>query len=218
MAIDSAYASASTYRGLLGKTDTSSDAAILLDLTATSRYLDWKLGRKNGFSQDTSAVARTYYPRTSGAAYARELFVDDIASKTGLVLKVDEDNDGLFTDETAWTIETDFVLWPENADKGSTPQPWSAIYVPGWSTKSGFPLGRRVQLTYIGGWPTAVPTAIERATAQLTAILRIETPRATGRVPEGIDQAIEESPLGRQIVAELMAAYAHREVSGLAFS
>lgn len=218
MAITDAYCTAATYRALLTKSDDSEDDEIGDDLTAVSRYLDWKLGRPNGFSTDASAVARLYYPTTAHGAYTRTLQVEAIASKTGLELKVDEDDDGSFADETAWTIETDFVLWPLNADKGTTPKPWTALWVPEWSTKSGFPRGRRVQLTHIGGWPGGIPKAIERGCALLTGILRIESPRATARIPEGIDGAIEASPTGQEIVMALMASYAGSEASGMAFS
>ena len=214
--ISDAYGNATDYLAALSHTDTGENAEILEDLTAVSRYFDWKLGRRNGFSQDAAVVPRTYYPSGS-CAYERTLFVDDIATATGLLLKTDDDNDGLFTDETAWTIETDFVLWPENAALGSEPRPWDAIWVPEWSTKSGFLSGRRVQVTSKGGWP-AIPGAIEKALYQVTAILRLESPRATQRIPEGIDGAVQASDTGVDIVSALLQAYAHRDMGALAFS
>lgn len=39
-------------------------------------------------------------------------------------------------------------------------------------------------------------------------ILRLESPRATARIPEGIGSAASASDKGRSIVAELVQAYA----------
>ncbi len=199
MAVGDAYASAAEYRGRINKSDTAVDAAILEDLTAVSRYIEWILGGRF-FTQDAAAVARVYDPpRLSDSV----LYVDDVASKSGLVLKCDQDRDGLFSDETAWTIDSDFVVIPLNADKGPEPQPWTGIQLPSWSSKSW---AGRIELTAKYGWP-AVPVAIKDACIQVTAILRLESPRATERVPEAIDKAVGESSLGRRLLGELVNAY-----------
>lgn len=206
MAIGDAYASAATYRALIGKTDTAEDAEILDDLTGTSRWMERKLGRH--FTQDTSVVARAYYVGRDlviGES-ARELWIPDVASKTGFVLKRDDDQDGVFTDETAWTIDTDFQLLPLNAENEPEAQPWTKILIPTWSAKELFADGDYLQVTSREGWP-AIPKAIERACAHITAHIRLETPRATKRIPEGIDKAADESEFAANIIANLALAY-----------
>lgn len=204
MPLSDAYSTAATYRALLSKSDTAEDPEILDDLTAVSRFLDYRLGRF--FTKDAAVVARVYLPEIA----TLKLYVDDIASKTGLLVKVDEDLDGLFTDETAWAA-TDYRLLPLNADKEPEAKPWTAIEITPWGTKTRFARRYPVEVTATFGWP-AVPKAIERATVHLTGILRLETPRATSRIPEGIEAAISASPEAQRILRELAGQYARPRV------
>ena len=150
MEVTDAYASTTTYRDLISKTDTAEDAEIDGDLKAVSRYLDRRLGRF--FTKDASAVARTYMrgPQTD----PRILWVDDIAASPTSI-KIDDDNDGSFADETALAA-ADFELWPLNAGKGAEPQPWTMIYLPKSGSKGNWPAGHRVEVTAQWGWP-AIP-------------------------------------------------------------
>jgi hypothetical protein len=204
MPVTDAYASATTYRALLSKTDTTKDVEILDDLTAVSRYLDWKLERF--FTVDASVVTRTYVP----SVYSDTLIVDDISTTTGLVIKVDTNRNGLFSDESAWAT-TDYELLPRNNALGPEPKPYTAIFIPSWSSKGSWMPGYPVQVTAKFGWP-AIPKAIERATCHLTGILRLESPRATERTAEGIDRAVGQSPKAKGILEELKAAYARPSV------
>lgn len=201
MTISDAYATAATYRAINGDTDATQDAEILDDLKAVSRWIDRRLGRF--FTQDAAVVTRRYDP----PVYGRVLIVDDIASSAGLEIKVDTDQDGSFADETAFA-STDYQLWPLNADRGPETAPWTSLYLPAWSTKSPWTPGLWVQVTAIFGYP-AVPKAIERATCHLTAILRIETPRATARVAESMDEAFATSPGAQSIIGALVDDYGH---------
>lgn len=215
MAITDAYATAAEYRTGISpnKTDTSADAEILLDITAVTRYLERKLRRF--FGKDAAAVARDFYARSGGPIYpeaenpykfagkrSRTLDLDtDLVSITSVV--VDDNGDG--TPETVFTA-TDYQLLPLNADKGPEPSPYNALYIPEWSTQLGWPTGRMVRITGVWGWP-AVPASIKRGTIQLTAILRLESPRATSTVNDA-GSVIEMSKEGRGIVRELMRSYA----------
>lgn len=219
MAVEDAYATAVTYRALIRRNDNADDAVILDDLKAVSRYLDKKLHRF--FTKDVSAVARVYYPEgyLIGDPEAenpwryvrgsRELRVDDIASSAGLSIKIDEDRDGSFADETA-LASTDYQLLPLNADKGPEPKPWNTIYLPAWSTKSGWPTGSPVEVTATFGW-AAVPKAIERATCHLTAIVRLESARALNGLGQDVENMLDVAPEGKRIVAELAKAYARKD-------
>lgn len=63
------------------------------------------------------------------------------------------------------------------------------------------------EVTAIFGWP-AVPKGIERATIDLTAILRLESPRATSHITESIDTVVGTSFEAQKIVDELSRVYA----------
>ncbi|SRR6266508_1770599 len=218
MPVTAAYTDAATYRARLGKTDTAQDTAILEDLTAVSRFIDSAQVCSRFFTQDASAVARIYYPRGyyTGDPEAenpwrfvrggRTLYVDDIASSAGLDIKVDDGRDGSFSGDASLAA-TDYQLFPLNADKGPEPKPWTSIHLPTWSTRAGWPSGCMVQVTAIFGWPQ-IPKAIVVGTINLTGILRLESPRATARTPEGLSAAFAESPEAQKIIEQLVRAYA----------
>jgi hypothetical protein len=202
MAITDAYATAATYRGLISKSDTAEDAEILTDLTAISRYIERRLGR--WFTVDASAVARVY-ETTLLSNQPKSLFIDDLVTLTSI--KVDEDDDGSFADESAWA-STDYELLPRNAADGPEPGPYTQIHIPRWSSKNLWG-DHRVEITATFGWPS-VPSAIEQACVQLTGILRLETPRATRSVNVGAETVLETSRQAQEIVTALLQVYAKR--------
>lgn len=191
----SAYATAAQYRSAVGKTDTAQDADILRDLLAISRYLDYRLGRS--FGRDAAATARVYLPRVSGST----LTVDDLAEPPTAVA-VDEAGQGTYARALA---ASDYELLPLNAQFEPEPRPWYALRLVPWGSFGSFTAGQRVRVTAVFGWP-AVPPAVERATIQLTAILRLETPRATRRIPE-LGDAVETSVDAQRILRQLTDRY-----------
>lgn len=197
MSISAAYATAEQYRFVTGGTDSSKDTDILIDLKAISRYIDGKMHRF--FTCDADAVTRIYVPAETSST----LWVNDL-SAAPTSIKVDDDGDGDFDDETA-LASTDYELLPFNADKGPEPSPWMQIALGPWGTRDSFRAGVRVQVIACFGWP-AVPEAIQRATIHLTAILRLETPRATRRIPE-LGEAIETSWEAQKIIRQLVSQY-----------
>lgn len=216
MALSDAYATAATYRGIITKTDTSTDAAILDDLTAVSRYLERRLGRF--FTKDAAPVARLYMPKSTGVplrpdwaesenpwkygGMSRALYIDDLVSVTSIV--IDQGRDGSFVGDAALAA-TDYELLPRNAALEPEPEPYTTIELTAWGNQWAFPTGCRVQVNGIFGWP-AVPKAVERATCWLTGILRLESPRATNRLNE-LDQIVGASPQAQSIVQELIRNY-----------
>ena len=196
-AVSDALATPAQYRAVIGKTDTGQDADILTDLKAVSRYLEGKLGRF--FNKDASDATRVYVvPRTS-----TDLWVDDL-SAAPTTIKIDEDGDGSFTDEV-YLDSADFELLPLNAALGPEARPYTRIRLTEWGDYSQFVKDQRVQVIGKFGWP-AVPEAVQRATIHLTAILRLETPRATRRISE-LDGTIEASPDAMGIVRQLTDDY-----------
>ena len=195
MSISAAYADPAVYRAVVGKTDTAEDNEILADLTAISRYLDARLGRF--FSKDALPVSRIYVPTRD----TNELWTDDMASAPTEVA-IDANKDGTFA---IVLTANDYELQPHNASLEPEPRPYTCIALTPWGRYSIFPANTRVRVTAQFGWP-AVPPAIQRATIHLTAILRLETPRATRRIPE-LGEAIEASPDAQRIVRQLTCQY-----------
>ena len=176
------------------------------ELVAVSRYVEIKAGGPGHFfTKDAAAVNRLYVGTGSRVLDLTYDGCPGIADTTGLTIKVDNDDDGSFADETAWAA-TDYELRPLNAALGSEPRPYTEIFVPDWSTKGYFPTRLRVQVTAIFGWPS-VPEAIKSAVIELTAILKMQGPRAANRYND-LDQVFSTSREARSIVAELRQAYA----------
>ena len=195
MAIGDPYASVSDYEQVfpIKGEDTPE---LIRQLAAVSRYIDHETGRF--FGLDTSAVTRIYIPPVASDT----LWTDDIAvSPTGL--KIDTDDDGSFADET--TI-TGFELLPLNAARGPEVRPWHGIRLRSFASPyTVFPAGKRVEVTAQWGWLT-VPESIRAATIQLTAILRLESPRSTSSIDE-VGRVVGLSPEGRGIVEGIKYAY-----------
>lgn len=190
-----AYATAAEYRAVVGRTDTGQDAQITTDLTAISRFLDERLGRF--FGKDDADTTRVYVVPTTQA----HLWIDDLSAAPTSV-KLDEDLDGVFEVTLA---ATDYELLPLDAAQGPEARPYTRIRLTPWGTRSAFAAGTRVQVTGRFGWP-AVPALITAATIQLTAIYRLETPRATRRIPE-LGEAIEASADAQQLIRRLTEQY-----------
>ncbi len=195
MAISDAYATAAQYRAVTGQTDETKDDDILTDLKAISRYLDGKLGRF--FTKDAADVARIYIPPASQTA----IWINDLSAAPTSV-ELDEDDDNTYS--TALTTD-DYELLPLNADKGPEPRPYTRIGMTAWGGYSAFTKGIRVKITGKFGWPS-VPDSIQRATIHLTAILRLETPRATRRIAE-LGDVMEASPDAMSIIRQLTDRY-----------
>ena len=205
MAVTDAYASAAEYRDRVEKSATGDDTPILVQLTAVSRYLDRRLGRF--FTQDAEAVARTL----DGNGEAR-LWVPDIATITGLLVKVDLDADYDFDDsDETLTINTHFWVGPANADKGPEPNPYLYLQiVPNNGRLSKWPDQlRSVEVTAKHGWP-AVPGAIKEASIVLVHQLRDLEQEGFTMSLESIDSTIRSSPQMSAFLLDLEERYARR--------
>lgn len=200
MAIGDAYATAATYRARVVKSSADDDAAITSSLESVSRWLERTLNVVS-FNQDAAAVARVYIGDGSPC-----LRVDEIALTAGLSIKVDEDDDGSFGDETALASSGAYELRPLNADKGPEAQPWREIVLPSWSSYgNAWPLDHRVEVTAVYGWP-AVPEAIVNACIAFTAMVRGESPYFSGRILE-LDSVESVSPHARSVLNSLKDTY-----------
>lgn len=194
MAYTDPYATAAQYRARVALHDGGDDDEILDDLTAISRYIEFKTGRV--FNKDVAAVNHHVYGNDLGY-----LDIGDWVSITSVT--EDSDDDGDFADETA-LASTEYELYPLNATNDGNP--YTRLYIPSWSDQGTWLSTHKYRIVGVRGWPV-VPAAIRRATVELTAILRLETPRATARIPEGIEESVGVSQQAQSIIYQLLQAY-----------
>lgn len=180
MAVTDSYATAAEYRAGIDQDDTAEDPELLLYLTAISRLIDRRVGRS--FNQDAAVVERLYAHPGGGETVmiddlvpvhrgASRLWVDDISTVTGLIVKVDLNRD--YVCEQTLTIDTDFWVGPQAAALGSEVRPYTYLdlhpnttYLSAWPTHE-----RSISVTAKFGW-AAVPEAIKRLTIALAKQLR----------------------------------------------
>ncbi len=198
--ITAAAATAAEYRLEHNKDDESEDGIIETDLLGVTRYISRRLGQT--FGKDAADVARLFYiPRLGDA---RTWYFDDITLVSLTELKTDENGDD--TVDTVWTEDTDFRCWPLNAPLGAEPEPYTGLHIPlHANTSLWWTANKLVKVTGIWGWP-AVPEPIKRGVIHLTAILRLETPRAKREVsPMG--EVLGASPVAQSIIYDLIRDY-----------
>ncbi len=207
MAITNGYTTLAAMKTFLSITDSADDTILESFIESASRSIDRIANRR--FYADAAASARKY------RAY-NDLFVyvDDISSTTGLVVKIDDDGDGTF--ETTLTIDTDFLVEPLTA--ASKDRPFTQLTMVNttftWPIFPGlFSNGLRpgVEVTAKYGWP-AVPDDIETATQILTADLYKRKDSPGGILGLGDLGAVRMSALGRDVTA-MVRAY-KKEVAG----
>lgn len=189
MAIVNGYCTLDEIKAVLGISDTNVDTQLEDIVETASRDVDAYCGRGRKFWQDATVVDRKYFPMNP-----HTLFVDDISTTTGLVVKVDQDDDGTF--ETTLTIDADFQVHPVNAAVEFPVRPWTRIVLldgtlAGWNRlSSGRPF---VQVTAKFGW-SAVPEPIKRATLLQAKTLYKADDTTFGTFQVGIDGAPRNVP------------------------
>lgn len=196
MALTDPYATAAEYRAAIKPdADNANDASILLDLTAISRHLEGKLGRV--FNKDASDTTVVYEPDRSGDV----LKIGDYSAAPTTV-SLDLDGDGVAEE---LVDAADYEMHDLDALLRAEPWPYTRIVATRWGTRGSWSRGVRVAVVGKRGWP-AVPAGIKAGAIQLTAIWRLETPRATRRIQE-MGDVIESSPDAQRIVRALIDQY-----------
>lgn len=155
------YVTVSELKNTLAITSSTYDADLAIVVNTASRTLDAITGRR--FWSDTgTANVRTYTPDSY-----RRLMIDDLQTLT--TLKVDQNGDGTF--EETWTVGTDFVLEPQNADSDIPIRPYESVLIRKQS-RYYFPvdLEQSVQITGKFGW-AATPDEIQSAASILAGKL-----------------------------------------------
>jgi hypothetical protein len=216
LAIGDAYAQAADYRTRVTKTATTDDITIDAQLKAVSHFLDRRCRRKDGFNQSTSVEARTYdigKRPEAGAAftpdYLRLWLPDDVATVTGLIVKVDLNGDYDVTDANeTLAINTDFWVGPIGAAVGSDPQPYEFLDIKPTSTVFGsWPQQRHaIEITAKFGWPE-VPKAIKEAVVTITRQMRDAQESGYTLTLENLDQGISQGREVAMLVNRIEAQY-----------
>lgn len=203
MPVTDSIVTAEEYRRAVGRPDTNEDDEILLDLKAVSRDVERELrGDGRHFTKTAAVEARVFYPPNPWCSY---LIVDDIADSAGLVVKLDLNRDGVFETTLA---ATDFYPWPQNAAKGSEPRPFTQLRLAPSSRYVYWPDRIAVEVTATYGWPLGVaPQAVKALVIQRAAMLRLESPRAVGELPEGDTGASDVSHGAQRTLLELVEPY-----------
>ena len=99
------YVDKDDFKAYIGLSGTAQDFNINTAINSACRLIDAVTGRR--FNQDSSANAKVFTPKSS-----LYLDVPDISTTTGLIVKLDDNDDGTY--ETTLTINTDFIVEPSN--------------------------------------------------------------------------------------------------------
>lgn len=154
MTITNGYTNLGTMCNVLGIPDTDDDTRLEAAIAAASRQIDAHCGRR--FWRDADPKVREYRPTE-----AQRADVDDISTTTGLIVKLDEDDDGTF--ETTLTNVTHFLLAPFNAADETPVRPWCEILLVDGDIFPRSMSGRPgLQVTARFGWP-AIPDDVVQA-------------------------------------------------------
>jgi len=194
MAISNGYTTLATFQAYTGMSTVTADETVNIEkaIESASRSIDRMTNRR--FWADATATARQYR-----ATDFYRLFVDDISSTTGLMVKTDTGGDGTY--ETTLTFNVDYILDPINAPQQE--RPFTVVTMVG-TTLFPSPINLRpgIQVTAKFGWYNGTPPDdVEEACLILSTDL-VKRASSVGGVL-GLSElgAIRMSPLGRDVQA-----------------
>lgn len=150
MTITNGYCTLAELKEILRILDTVDDELLEARINEASRVIDQHCNRR--FYADATASARLFT-----SIDGNTIFVDDISSTTGLVVKSDSAGDGTYATTIA---ATDFQAEPLNAIVKGDPITSIAARVTGAFSTTTVPAG--CQVTAKWGWP-AVPDPVHSA-------------------------------------------------------
>lgn len=167
------YATADEYEAYLGVSSlTTAQDAELLD---ACRMWDRLCGVPDGWFVSAGSV----HAKTFDVTDERIVWVEGIATSTGVVVRIDEDGDRTF--ETTLSSSLDYYLEPVEGP------PFTSIVIDEVNGRYRFPIGRRrVEVTAKHGHATTAPSPIRRA-----CLLIAKRYSARANTPEGIKEGGE---------------------------
>lgn len=195
------YCTTEELRSRLGLASTGRDFELAIAVSAACRGVDGYCERYFWRGADT----RTYVPDDRC-----RVRVDDIASGTGLTVKVDHDGDGTY--EETWTQGTDYQLLPLNPNRTGEPRPYTKIGAVGSLT---FPWPRtrlpghpdRVQVAGPFGWP-ATPAAVKTGSLITAAeLFRMGDLPLGGEIPGEMSALVIATIASNPVTAAMLGPY-----------
>lgn len=163
MSVVNGYCSAEEVRSQLGDTGSKLDTALLeRAVSATSRAVEKYCGRR--FWQDPTPVARLFNPID---VYSVE--VNDISTKTGVIVRTDNAGDASYTTTLG---PNDFRLEPLNADLDGLAYSWTRIVSqrPWLQSYTGPLRPPYLQVTARWGWSEIPDDVAEAALLKATSL------------------------------------------------
>lgn len=148
------YATATELKSYLRIGDSLDDAVIAWAITSASRAIDQATNRQFGLV--ASPEARYYNPYFDRNRNLWVIEVDDLMTNVGLVVDVDTNDDGTYSDEV-----TDSVLRPRNA--AAQGRPWTEMTVAPSSAVTPSECEGNVRVTARWGW-SSIPVPVVQAT------------------------------------------------------
>ena len=152
MAWQPVYASVAELKAYERIADLVDDNEIAFALEASSRSVDQYANRQFG---KTALEARVYTPEWDRRRCRWVVEIDDVQDITGLLVSVDDDDDGVFDKPV-----DDFRLFPFNA--ADTARPYEMLVVRPTSTNLPVTTEGSLQVTALFGW-NAVPVPVKQA-------------------------------------------------------
>ena len=210
MAVVNGYCTTAELREHLGDSGSTLTTALLeRAINSASRAVDHYCGRGidgalGRFWLDAAVAQRTYLCDST-----TEVYVDDIGTRTGLIVETGTDG---ATFGTTWTTGTDFILEPRNAGSagaGSTADAHAFWQIVAIGSKTFLPHNRKptLRVTAKFGW-SSVPTDVTEATVIKAASLfkRKDAPFGVAGFGEfGVVRIGRNDP----DVVELLSAHRH---------
>jgi hypothetical protein len=163
MAVTNGYTTVAALQQRLGIGDVP-EGPLEQAINVASRQVDRHCGQI--FYSTSSGTVRVY--RGTGT---RELSTHPFTTTSGLVVKVDLDDDGTY--ETTWSQSTDWIAHPQNAiDVSGNAVPYDGLLTLSKLWPAPLRHENRVQLTGTFGWTATPPEVSEAALIQAAHIWR----------------------------------------------
>jgi hypothetical protein len=188
------YASVDDYFNEVHDTAGKNPEAAERSLESASRLLDieaWQC-----FGRDDAVTARTFVGDDTKLLRLTQYGLPGLATLCGVVVKIDTNDDGDFSDETAL----------DNSALRFFGRYGSLIELTSRAVYSYFPSNHLVQVTGDFGWPST-PKLVERLTIITASIDQGKSPLFSGQHSE-LDVVANVSPMAGQLVKRFRAAYA----------
>lgn len=174
---------------LFDSTDTTYDSVLSGMITAASRLIDKEVGGWANYFMPSTADTTRYFDGNGES----ELYIDPLTSLTSVA--VSESGGRSSSNYTAWTLDTDFYVWPYNYS--AMEEPIRALVVDNDSGSKGVFTKDRKSVKVVGrfGWSSIPPDDIVQA-------VKIQTVRWFMRAKQGYQDGGANPTLGEMVYVQ----------------